>query len=161
MTMIRRGVPAWLLLAAMFGGLLFLRAYLNPTPTDASCTQAYIDLYQDVGHSGSNKLRVCYPTHVDLQTVGHAPAGLCPSSNFWEPDDWNDCVSSITYNEITVDTAVCLWENGSNPIGDDVLKVVGDGSWDFTGGLGYMNDITTWVEWGNNCLASGIGNGLP
>lgn len=74
-----------------------------------SCSQAYVDLWENYGSNG-NGLRVCYPTNIpNPATYG-----------------FNNITSSVVFNEITVNTTVCLYSE-VNYIGE-IWKATSDAS---------------------------------
>lgn len=108
----------------------------SANPAAASCTQAVA--YFWTGANGTGEvLTVCYPTNVgNLASIG-----------------WNDQFSSVQFYDYTVNTAVCLWTDASYQ--GSGLRFLNDQATPFNLSAPYNNQGSS-IEWGNNCLASGV-----
>lgn len=145
----RRFVSVPLSTAVIVAGVLLVAV---APPATAAC-QPWIQLFENPNGGGAN-ITICYGTNVNnLTDLTPGPGtGHCGAFG----TTWNDCISSVTFGDGSPDTAVCLWTDAGY-----------SGS-----GLRFLSsqfhyNLPTWidnkassVEWGNNCLASGI-SGLP
>lgn len=132
------------LLAAAFLALAPL--FSAATPASASCSQAKLLLYEDVGLEG-DLLTICYPTNVNnLASIGHPYAGLCKPKIIGS-DNWNDCISSYEFIETSVDTAVCMYVSAGYD--GSRIKVLSNHSANLSGTS--FNDAISSIKWGNNC----------
>lgn len=137
---------ATLFVAAVSGLALWA---VTVTPVAASCSQAYVDLWESPDYSGDG-LRVCYATNLpDLRNVTHTQAGIC-AAVFKFDDNWNDCINSAQYHELTVNTSVCLYvDTNYNGNGVKFTNNGAQGNWAF----GIFSDSFSSVLWGNLCDA--------
>ncbi|MBA3687584.1 MAG: hypothetical protein H0W81_01910 [Chloroflexi bacterium] len=116
-------------------------------PVVATCSQAYLYVYEDVNQSGDWK-QFCYPTgSTYLANVPHTQAGLCNSGFIRFGDHWDDCISSATYNEGSINTSVCLWLDQNYGGSGVKFTVDASASW----GFGIYADAFSSIEWGYSC----------
>jgi hypothetical protein len=95
-------------MAASAGGLA------APAPAEATCAQARVVLWENHGYNGDG-LVVCFAFNIpNLANIAHTQPGICEGGVGF--DDWDNCVSSVQFFEIDVNTTVCLY-NGTNYIG--------------------------------------------
>lgn len=111
----------------------------------ASCGQAYIDLWEDPGYSGDG-IRVCYPNNIpDLRNIAHTQAGICHGDIFKFDDNWNDCISSVTFNEGSLNTSVCLYDGFNYHLENVSIRFTADASVSWN--TGYYENSTSSLKW--------------
>lgn len=111
-----------------------------PLSVNATCGQAQITIAN--GTSGNGERRTfCFAGDVsNLSNITPGPCGAFSLS-------WNDCASSVRFQEGTVNTSVCLW-NAAGYVGNGFI-IVRDVGWYNLGGD--FNNQTSSIEWGANC----------
>ena len=116
---------------------------VDPGGGGGSCGSAYVYAYEDVDRGG-DVLVVCYGRNIsDLRNIPHAPSGICSSWNFKFDDNWNDCISSAYFNEVTVNTAVCFYEHPN--YGGASVRITSDGTYNW--GWGPLADTWSSIRW--------------
>jgi len=120
----------------------------NPTPASATCGQAELYVYENMNLGGDVRL-ICYATNWShLGNMPHLQAGLCESANVRIGDHWDDCINSALFDEGSVNTSVCLWED-PNYGGTRITKFNSD-AWANYNFFSWGDSISS-IKWGSTC----------
>lgn len=109
----RRRLDVVVMLAAVLAITATFGSLASPSPVAASCSQAYVDLSEDVTIFGGNgdTLRVCFGTNIaNLATVTVQTGDHYCFPNSGSNHTWNDCISWARFTEQGgFNTTVCLY----------------------------------------------------
>jgi hypothetical protein len=112
---------------------------VTPVEVAATCAQAKLIVYADTSGGGSHTF--CFSADdSSLSNNLSTACGPFPS--------WNDCISRVTFDQGTVNTAVCLWTD--NSFGGNGLRFIDDRT-NYILGSTWADKVSS-IEWGNNCL---------
>jgi hypothetical protein len=102
---------------------LLMGLFVFPAAVEASCSQAYVNVWEDTGLSGDG-LHICYGYNIpDLRKIGHTQSGTCHAT-IKIADDWDNCISSAANYPASIAKCVTFF-TGYNYTGSAFILLSG------------------------------------